>query len=65
MADKVVIVTRANVQDKIRELVKVNNDPIEVKNQVESWLKSIKASEFDTKQIMNDLTSYQEYLDLL
>ena len=65
MEDKEVIITRAEIQLKIRELVEITQDPITVKNAVEDWLTEKKASEFDTKQIMNDLTSYQEYLDLI
>ena len=48
----------------IQELVKTIKDKEEVKKQMEKWLKKQKCSEFDTKQILNDLTSYKEFLEL-
>lgn len=59
-----VVITRAEIQDKIRELVIKQKDPVNVKNSIETWLEEKNASDFDKQQILNDLTSYQEYLDL-
>ena len=55
--------TRAQIQDKLRELVKTNTNPDLVKEIMETWLKET-CDDFETKQVLNDLTSYQEYLDI-
>ncbi len=54
--------TRKEVQDKIREIC-VNNTKDGIKNSIHEWLISNKCSEFEINQILNDLTSYQEYLE--
>lgn len=56
--------TRAAVQLKIQEIVKTVKNKEDVYKSMEVWLKKEKCSEFDTKQILNDLTSYKEYLEL-
>ena len=57
-------ITRDQVQRKIIELTKTIKDSVAVKSSIESWLKSKNCPEFDMKQILNDLTSYKEYLEL-
>lgn len=57
-------ITRDQVQQKIIEITKTTKDSVAVESSIESWLKSKKCPEFDMKQILNDLTSYKEYLEL-
>lgn len=54
-------VTRAEIQEKIKELVQVSQDPEVVKNEVEDWLIEKECLVFEMNQILNDLTSYEEY----
>ena len=56
--------TREQVHNRIKELTQTVKDKEEVKKQMEIWLKQEDCSEFDTKQILNDLTSYKEFLEL-
>lgn len=57
--------TRAEIQIKIQELVGVVKDTSSIKNGIAAWLEEKECPEFETKQILNDLTSYKEYLDIL
>ncbi len=59
-----VIITRSEIHEKIKELVKTISNPVVVKTSIETWLKTTGCSDFDMKQILNDLTSYKEYLEL-
>lgn len=56
--------TRAEIQNKIQDLVKTLKTKEEVEIAIEKWLKKEKVSDFDTKQIMNDMTGYKEYNEL-
>ena len=56
--------TRAEIQLKIQELVKTIQVKDGVKAEIAKWLIEKKVSEFDQKQILNDLTGYKEYLEL-
>ena len=56
--------TRAEIQLKIQELVKTIQTKDEVKAEIGKWLIEEKVSEFDQKQILNDLTGYKEFLEL-
>ena len=64
MEEDTIKVSRAEIQEKIQELIKINDDPIEVKNKVDEWLKEMGYSNFWRNHILNDLTSYKEYLEL-
>lgn len=56
--------TREKIQDEIRRITQTVKIKEEVAKEMEKFLKKNKCSEFDTKQIMNDLTSYKEFLEL-
>lgn len=60
-----VFISRADVQDKIKELVGANRDKDLVKLGVQSWLREQAASDLQISQILKDLTSYKEYLELV
>jgi hypothetical protein len=57
--------TRSEIQEQIITLISANPNKDMVKNGVKLWLEEKKCPPFDTQQIMNDLTSYKEYLELL
>ena len=59
------VLTRQEVHEKIKELVSASQDKDLVKSGIELWLEENQAPEFVTRQVLNDLTSYQEYLNLL
>ena len=58
-------ITRAEVQTKIQELVSASQDKDVIRVGVRNWLTDQSCSEFEISQILNDLTSYQDYLNLL
>jgi dsRNA-specific ribonuclease len=57
--------TRSQIQDQLKTITGKTQDPEAVKTAIQMWLQGQKASDFETKQIMNDLTSYPEYLSLI
>ena len=59
------MLTRSQIHEKIKELVAASQDKDLVKDGMVLWLEENECSEFETQQILNDLTSYQEYLSLL
>ena len=59
------MVTRSEIQDQLKIITGSTQNKDAVKTAMQMWLEAQKASEFETKQIMNDLTSYTEYLNLI
>ena len=59
------IITRAQVQDKLKELTGSIKDYSIVKEEMKNWLVDQNVSNFEMQQIINDLTSYSEYLSLM
>ena len=57
--------TRSNIQEELKIITGKTQNKDAVKTAMQMWLEGQKASEFETKQIMNDLTSYPEYLSLV
>lgn len=56
---------RNQVQDKLREITKSTQNADTVKSAMQIWMENQGCGEFEVKQILNDLTSYKEYLSLL
>ena len=59
------MVTRSEIQNQLQIITGSTQNKDAVKTAMQMWLEAQKASEFETKQIMNDLTSYTEYLNLI
>ncbi len=56
--------TRVQVEKELEKITKKTKDQGLVKTEMEAWLKKKQCSEFETTQILNDLTSYSQYLEL-
>ncbi len=59
------ILTRKQIQDKLRELTVSTQNKEAVKTSIQMWMEENQCSQFEISQILNDLTSYKEYLDLV
>lgn len=55
--------TRQKVQEKIQEIVETQKDQALVKESIKAWLEG-KVTEDEAGRILNDLTSYKEFLEL-
>ena len=55
---------RSQIQDQIKIFVQTMTAKIEVETAMHDWLDDQKATDLDKTQIMKDLTSYKEYLEL-
>lgn len=56
---------RSDVQEKLKELTLVSKNKSVVREAVRIWLEQNNCSELETRQILNDLTSYSDYLNLV
>ena len=56
---------RNQIQDKLREITQSTQNADAVKSAMQVWMQKHGCEEFEMRQIMNDLTSYKEYLSLL
>lgn len=56
---------RNEIEEQIKTLTQNSQDKDLVKGGMKLWLEEKNVSQFEAQQILNDLTSYQEYLDLL
>lgn len=56
---------RADVQERLKELTSISKNKSVVREAVKVWLEQNNCSELETRQILNDLTSYSEYLNLV
>lgn len=57
--------TRAEIQDKLKQLTGSVRNHIAVKQLVKEWLDQKECAPFFQQQVLNDLTSYKEYLELV
>ena len=58
------MLSRQQVQDQIRIFVQTMTTKVEVETAMHDWLDEQKATDLDKTQIMKDLTSYKEFLEL-
>ncbi|MCK9370927.1 hypothetical protein M0R04_13535 [Candidatus Dojkabacteria bacterium] len=59
------LLKRNEVEEQIKILVQNSQNKDLVKDGIKIWLDEKGVSSLEAQQIMNDLTSYQDYLSLL
>ena len=57
--------TRAEIQEELKTITQSTQNADAVKSAMQVWMQKQGCEEFEMRQIMNDLTSYKEYLSLL
>ena len=57
--------TRNEIQEELKRITQSTQDTGAVKTAMQLWMESKNCGEFEINQIMNDLTSYKEYLSLV
>jgi hypothetical protein len=57
--------TRNEIGTQIKLITQTTKNPDAVKSALQSWLVEQNCGDFEQKQILNDLNSYPEYLELV